>query len=56
MTEVLHTDDPDAVGNLGAEEYQRVLELRAARLGDAGLHVVPQEYLDRIGGADGADR
>lgn len=55
--EVLHTDDPHAVGNLSAVEYQRAWELRAAELGDAGLHVVPQEFLDAIeGDSGGADR
>lgn len=58
MDEPLHTDDPNAVGNLTAEEYQRAWELRAAELGAAGLHVVPQEILDAIeSGEDvGADR
>jgi len=57
MTEPLHTDDPNAVGNLTSEEYQRAWELRAAELGDAGLHVVPQDVLDAIeGGDDGAGR
>lgn len=58
MTEPLHMDDPAAVGNLTAEEYQRAWELRAATIGAAGLHVVPQEVLDSIeSGEDvGADR
>jgi hypothetical protein len=57
MTEPLHTDDPNAEGNLTVEEYQRVFEERAASIGDDGLHVVPQEILDAIeGGEHGADR
>lgn len=57
MPEVLHTDDPHAEGNLTADEYQRVFEERAARIGASGLHVVPQEILDAIvGGEDGSDR
>lgn len=45
MTEPLHTDDPAAEGNLTAEEYQRQHEERAARLGDAGLHIIPDDLL-----------
>lgn len=57
MEEPLHTDDPYAVGNLSAVEYRRAWELRAAELGDAGLHVVPASVLDAIGGdEDGAGR
>jgi hypothetical protein len=57
MTEPLHTDDPNAEGNLSALEYQRLFEERAASIGDDGLHVVPQEILDAIeGGEHGADR
>jgi hypothetical protein len=48
VTEPLHTDDPNAVGNLTALEYQRAWELRAATIGASGLHVVPQEVLDAI--------
>jgi hypothetical protein len=57
VTQPLHTDDPNAEGNLNNEEYQRLFEERAASVGDDGLHVVPQEILDAIeGGEDGADR
>lgn len=45
---VLHTDDPDAEGNLSAEEYHRRWAERAEALGDDGLHVVPQEIIDAI--------
>lgn len=53
---VLHTDDPNAEGNLSAEEYRRRWLERAAELGDSGLHAVPQEVLDSIGGDSGEDR
>ena len=52
MTEPLHTDDPEADGNMSAEDYQRQHKDRAARLGDAGLHTIPQELLDAIGDDD----
>ena len=49
VTEPLHTDDPNAVGNLSAAEYQRQWEERAARLGDAGLHTIPDAVIEAIG-------
>lgn len=57
MTEPLHTDDPEADGNVSAEEYQRQHEERAARLGDAGLHTIPDAVLAKaLEDIDGADR
>jgi hypothetical protein len=48
MAQPLHTDDPNAVGNLSAEDYQRQWEERAARLGDAGLHTIPDAVIEAI--------
>lgn len=57
VTAPLHTDDPNAEGNLSALEYQRLFEERAESIGDDGLHVVPQSVLDAIeGGENGANR
>ena len=57
VAEPLHTDDPNAVGNLTALEYQRAWELRAAELGDAGLHTIPDAVIEAIErGEHGQDR
>ena len=31
--------------NMSDAEYTALLEERAARIGDAGLHIIPAEYL-----------
>lgn len=57
MTEPLHTDDPAAEGNVSADDYRRQHEERATRLGDAGLHTIPDDVLAKaLEDVDGADR
>lgn len=53
----LHTDDPDRPENVSDEDYFAAMQQKAAEVGDAGLHTLPDEVLARIERRrDGADQ
>ena len=45
MTKVLNTDDPKKPGNMTAKQYLADQRARMKRVGNDGLHTIPEDVL-----------